>query len=90
MIRARDLALDIEGVAGVVTSPQGQPGNPEYKHARRLMTKEVNAAITGAFDGKATAIPVNDSRGPTVNLISEDLNPRGECIIADACGTGRG
>jgi D-amino peptidase len=75
------ISADIEGVAGVVTSLQGQPGNPEYERARRLMTQEVNAAIGGAFDGGASYVLVNDSHGPMVNLIPEDLDPRAECII---------
>lgn len=75
------ISADIEGVAGVVTPQQGQPGNPEYERARRLMTQEVNAAIAGAFDGGATAVLVNDSHGPMVNLIPEELDPRAELII---------
>lgn len=75
------ISADIEGVAGVVNAQQGSPGNPEYERARRLMTQEVNAAIAGAFDGGATYVLVNDSHGPMVNLIPEDLDPRAECII---------
>lgn len=75
------ISADIEGVAGVVNAVQGTQGNPEYERARRLMTQEVNAAIAGAFDGGATYVLVNDSHGPMVNLIPEDLDPRAECII---------
>jgi D-amino peptidase len=75
------ISADIEGVAGVVNGQQGSPGNPEYERARRLMTQEVNAAVAGAFDGGATYVLVNDSHGPMVNLIPEDLDPRAECII---------
>ena len=75
------ISADIEGVAGVVNAQQGTPGNPEYERARRLMTEEVNAAIAGAFDGGAAYVLVNDSHGPMVNLIPEDLDPRAECII---------
>lgn len=75
------ISADIEGVAGVVTPAQGTPGNPEYERARRLMTAEVNAAIEGAFDGGATAVLVNDSHGPMVNLLPEELDPRAELII---------
>lgn len=75
------ISADIEGVAGVVTTQQGQPGNPEYERARRLMTREVNAAIEGAFDGGASLVLVNDSHGPMVNLIPEELDPRAELII---------
>jgi D-amino peptidase len=75
------ISADIEGVAGVVTPQQGQPGNPEYERARRLMTQEVNAAIAGAFEGGATHVLVNDSHGPMVNLLPDELDERAELII---------
>lgn len=74
------ISADIEGVAGVVTSLQGQPGNAEYERARRLMTEEVNAAIEGALEGGATAILVNDAHGPMTNLLPELLHPAAELI----------
>ena len=75
------ISADIEGVAGVVSPQQGQPGSPEYERARRLMTHEVNAAIAGAFDGGATAVLVNDSHGPMTNLLPDELDPRAECVL---------
>ncbi len=75
------ISADIEGVAGVVVPAHGQPGNPEYERARRLMTVEVNAAIAGAFDGGATEVLVNDSHGPQMNLIPEQLDARAEVIL---------
>lgn len=75
------ISADIEGVAGVVTPEQGQPGNAEYERARRLMTEEVNAAIDGAFAGGASEVLVNDSHGPMVNLLPENLDPRAELIL---------
>ncbi len=75
------ISADIEGVAGVVVPAQGAPGNPEYERARRLMTVEVNAAIAGAFDGGADYVLVNDSHGPQINLIPEQLDARAEVIL---------
>ncbi len=75
------ISADIEGVAGVVTPQHGQPGNPEYERARRLMTEEVNAAIEGAFEGGASYVLVNDSHGPMVNLLPELLDSRAELIL---------
>jgi D-amino peptidase len=75
------ISADIEGVAGVVTSLQGQPGNVEYERARRLMTEEVNAAVAGAFEGGATEVVVNDSHGPMVNLLPDLLDRRAELIL---------
>lgn len=74
------ISVDIEGVAGVVTPKEGEPGNPEYEQARRLMTLEANAAIAGAFDAGAGEVLVNDSHGPMVNLLPELLDPRAELI----------
>ncbi len=75
------ISADIEGIAGVVTPQHGQPGNPEYERARRLMTEEVNAAIAGAFDGGATEVLVNDGHGPMVNLLPELLDERAELLL---------
>ena len=74
------ISVDIEGVAGVVALQEGQPGNAEYERARRLMTAEANAAVAGAFDGGATEVVVNDSHGPMVNLLPEELDARAELI----------
>ena len=69
------VAVDIEGVAGVVHPDQARPGNAEYERARRWMTAEANAAIAGARAGGATDVVVNDSHGDFRNLIAEDLDP---------------
>jgi D-amino peptidase len=75
------ISADIEGVAGIISPQQGEPGNGEYERARRLMTEEVNAAIAGAFAGGATYVLVNDSHGPMVNLLPELLDPRAELLL---------
>ena len=74
------ISVDIEGVAGVVSLQEGNPGNPEYEQARRLMTLEANAAICGAFEAGASEVLVNDSHGPMINLLPELLDPRAELI----------
>ncbi|CAH2601742.1 D-aminopeptidase [Rhodovastum atsumiense] len=75
------ISADIEGIAGVVAPQHGQPGNPEYERARRLMTEEVNAAIDGAFAGGAAEVLVNDGHGPMLNLLPELIDPRAELIL---------
>jgi D-amino peptidase len=74
------ISADIEGVAGVVLPLHGEPGNVEYEQARRLMTEEVNAAIEGAFAGGAAEVLVNDSHGPMINILPDQLDPRAELI----------
>lgn len=65
----------------MVSPLQGQPGNPEYELARRLMIEEVNAAVAGAFDAGASEVLVNDGHGPMTNLLPELLDPRAELIL---------
>lgn len=68
------ICADIEGIAGVVSPQQCQPGNPEYERARLLMTEEVNAAIAGARDAGAEDVLVNDAHGPMTNLLPDRLD----------------
>ena len=75
------ISADIEGVAGVVSPSQAQPGNNEYERARRLMTDEVSAAVAGAFDAGATSVLVNDGHGPQTNLLPDLLDPRAELLL---------
>ncbi len=71
------VTVDIEGVAGVVHSSEGSPGNPEYERARRLMTAEASAVVAGIFDAEPDAeVSVVDVHGPYRNLIPEELDER--------------
>ncbi len=69
------ISCDIEGISGVVAGIQTSPEGKDYGRARRLMTGELNAAISGAFEGGATEVLVNDSHGPMTNILIEDLHP---------------
>ena len=71
------LTVDIEGIAGVVHSDEGSPGNPEYERARRLMTAEASAVVAGIFDSDPdSAVTVVDVHGPYRNIIPEELDER--------------
>lgn len=74
------ISADMEGISGVVASPQTEMGDKEYDRARKLMTAEVNAAIEGALAGGASKIVVNDSHGSMRNILIEELNPAATLI----------
>jgi D-amino peptidase len=77
------ISADMEGIGGVSTwSVQGSAKGREYEKFRQLMTKEVNAAIAGAFDANATEIVVADSHGDAQNLDVETLDRRVRLIRA--------
>ena len=62
------ISADMEGVAGLSATDDAA--------GRRLMTAEVNAAITAAFQAGATRVVVNDAHGGHNNLLQEDLDQR--------------
>jgi D-amino peptidase len=74
----------MEGTCGVsswthVTPPEyGEAGSSgaEYERVRARMTREVNAAIEGAYEGGADEVIVNDSHDGMRNLIPEELDHR--------------
>lgn len=75
------ISVDVEGIAGIAHSFQLARGNQEFAIARRLMTAEANAAVTGAFEGGATAVLVNDAHGDMCNLLAEELDTRAELLV---------
>ncbi len=71
------VSADMEGVANVTNwKIDSQPGTRDYVQMRRLMTSEVNAAVTAAFDAGATEVTVADSHGDFANIDPEALDPR--------------
>lgn len=77
------ISVDIEGICGVVHWDQTSPGTKQYEEMRALMTAEANAAISGAFDGGATEVLVNDAHGSQRNILPLDLDPRARLITGN-------
>jgi D-amino peptidase len=77
------ISADMEGIGGVSTwQVQAAPGAAEYEKFRRLMTMEVNSAISGAFDAGATEVLVSDSHWNAQNIDIEALDPRARLVRA--------
>lgn len=59
------LMTDLEGVCGVLNHPDWcSPSGSYYARAKELLTREVNAAVEGMFEGGASEIDVADGHGP--------------------------
>jgi D-amino peptidase len=67
------ISVDMEGVAGVVTSDQLGPTGFEYGRFREFMTREALAAVEGARAAGATEIVVADAHGNGENLLIEQF-----------------
>jgi D-amino peptidase len=52
------IVTDLEGVSGIVEWDRHEPHTPQDEWQRTLMTGEVNAAISGAFEAGATRVKV--------------------------------
>jgi D-amino peptidase len=71
---------DLEGVAGVASfEGDAYAGAPRLERARELLTAEVNAAVTGLFDGGAGEIVVMDGHGDG-GVVYGDLDPRASLV----------
>jgi D-amino peptidase len=69
------ISVDMEGIAGVVTSDQLGPTGFEYEMFRGFMTAETLAAIQAAKESGATEIVVADSHGNGENLLIDKFPP---------------
>jgi D-amino peptidase len=70
------VAVDMEGITGVVNWNQVDPQHPEYGRFRKLMTGDVNAAIQGAIEAGAEEVIVTDGHAYGYNLLLEELDSR--------------
>jgi D-amino peptidase len=69
------ISVDMEGVAGAVTSEQLGPAGFEYGRFREFMTKEALAAVEAAKAAGATEIVVADAHGNGQNLLIDQFPP---------------
>jgi len=70
------ISSDMEGTSGIVDWEQVTPGKAEYERSRRLMTGDVNAAVSAAFSVGADEVVVNDAHWFARNILFEELDER--------------
>jgi D-amino peptidase len=70
------IAVDMEGISGVVSWGQVTPDSEEWQRFRRIMTDEVNAAISGAMDAGVNEVVVSDGHWRGDNIVLENLDKR--------------
>ncbi len=70
------ISVDLEGASGISAADYVLNDGYLYAVGRRLITKDINAAVSGAFDGGADQVIIFDGHGGRVNVLAEDLDPR--------------
>ena len=80
------ISIDMEGLAGVVSSSDVSANGPDYAHFRAIMAGEANAAIDGAFRAGATEVVVRDSHGAKQNLLPGTVDVRAKLLRGQSTG----
>lgn len=70
------IAVDMEGITGVVEWKHVESTHAEYQRFRHIMTADVNAAVAGAAEAGADEILVADGHGYAKNILIEELDSR--------------
>ncbi len=78
------IAVDMEGISGIVISEQLLHGRLFYQEARRQLVKDTNAVIEGALAAGAAEVLVVDAHASGFNFIYEELHPAAEYIMGGA------
>ncbi len=74
------ISVDMEGIAGAVNWEEMSRTGKDYDYFRRIMSREANAAVLGAYDAGATEVVVRDSHGSARNILPDLLDPRARLI----------
>ena len=80
------ISVDMEGLAGVVTSGDVGGTTGDYQYFRKIMAQEANAAIEGAIRAGATEVLVRDSHGSKQNMLPGDLDRRARLLRGASIG----
>jgi len=64
---------DIEGVTGVVSFEQAEPGKPEYEFGQRMFMCDLMALLTGLSAGRADEVVIYDEHYYGRNIDLEEL-----------------
>lgn len=79
------ISADMEGATGVVHGDQLMPEGKTYERARKLMTADINAVITGALrEAPDSEFVVCDGHGVMRNVILEELHEAAQLVIGPA------
>src|SRR5713226_2570583 len=75
------IVTDMEGVGGVNNADeQLLPGQRRYEESRRLLTGEVNAAVSGALEAGASEVVIWDGHDSSRSLAIDEIHPRARLI----------
>lgn len=81
------IQTDFEGVTGVVNFDEIYPGHIHFDRNCKILTREVNAAVEGAFAAGATEVIVRDGHAGNINVDPVFLDKRAKLTRGRLPGT---
>jgi D-amino peptidase len=80
------ISVDMEGISGLVRWADVITQGMDFQRNRLFMTLDANAAITGAFEGGATEVVVEENHGieELCDLMLDEIDPR--CRVVRGAG----
>lgn len=74
------ISVDMEGIAGVISSGDVSSRGRDYEYFREVMTLETNAAVEGAIAAGAAEIVVRDGHGAKTNILPNLLHKKARLL----------
>jgi len=68
------IVSDMEGATGVVHLDQLTSDGKEYGRARKLLTNDINAAVTGAIEAGAKKVTICEGHAGMRDILLENLH----------------
>lgn len=81
------IQVDFEGVTGVVNFDEIYPGHIHFERNCSILTREINAAVEGAFEAGASQVIVRDGHSGNINVDVSLLDPRAQLTRGRVPGT---
>lgn len=78
------ISVDMEGITGLPDQTFVDSKSHNYERSRQIMTDEVNAVITSAFNNGCSEVLVNDSHSKMNNILIDQLHPEAELITGSS------
>jgi D-amino peptidase len=74
------ISIDLEGISGISSEPQTEPGTAEYRRDTELMRGDLDAALDGCWAAGAGEVVVCDAHDLGGNLTFRELPPAASLV----------
>ncbi len=74
------IVADIEGTVGIYDKKQCKQDSSHWKHTRKVVTKDINAAVSGILQAGVKKITIKDMHATGFNILPKYIKGKVECM----------